>query len=150
MSCTRPNSWHGKNYTHHSQLSDEEFVEAFEKASLHPKLFNHEAHIRLAWVYLQKYGEEKAVEKTCAGIAHFDAIYGNGDKFHATITVAAVKAVHHFNKKSKSTNFFDFMEAFPRLKTAFKELLEQHYTPEVLTHEKAKTDYIPPDLLPFD
>ncbi len=150
MSCTNPNPWYAKEHTHHSQFSDIEFIEAFEKAVLNPKLFNHEAHLRLAWIYLQSYGEQKAIEKTCSAIEHFDIVYGNGDKFHTTLTVASVKVVNHFIKKSEATSFFDFIEAFPQLKMAFRKFLEQHYTPEALTHEKAKANYIPPDFLPFD
>lgn len=150
MSCSNPNLWYGKNHTHHSQLSDSEFLEAFENGSLNPKLFNHEAHLRLAWLNIQNHGEQIAVEKTCSGIKHFDVIYGKGDKFHTTITVAAVKVVCHFMKKSKSTDFFDFMEEFPRLRMAFKELLEQHYSSAIFSNQQAKTDYIHPDVLPFD
>lgn len=150
MTCTNPNLWYGKNHTHHSQLNDTEFVESFEKGSLNPKLFDHEAHLRLAWIYIRDFGEQKAVEKTCAGIKHFDVIYGKGDKFHTTITVAAVKVVHHFVEKSKSKTFSCFMEEFPRLKTAFKELLDQHYGFNIFSSDEAKTNYIAPDKLPFD
>ncbi len=150
MSCIHPNLWYGKNHTHHSQFSDSEFIEAFESASLDPKLFNHEAHLRLAWIYIQNHGEQKAIEKTCTGIKDFDIIYGKGDKFHTTITVAAVKVVHHFMKKSESKSFADFIEEFPRLKVAFKELLDQHYGFNIFSSDEAKTNYIVPDILPFD
>ena len=150
MSCTNPNLWYGKNHTHHSQLGDADFVDSFENGSLQPKLFTHEAHLRLAWIYLQNDDEQDAVEKTCSGIKHFDALHGSGEKFHATITIAAVKVVYHFIKKSKSTTFSDFMEEFPLLKGAFKELLEQHYSSNSLKNQQAKTEYIEPDLLPFD
>jgi hypothetical protein len=150
MTCANPNLWYGKNYTHHSQLSDSEFVESFENGSLNPRLFNHEAHLRLAWIYIQNHGEQRAIEKSCSGIKHFDFIHGKGDKFHTTITVAAVKVVHHFIKKSESRSFADFIEEFPRLKVAFKELLDQHYGFNIFSSDGAKTDYIAPDLLPFD
>ncbi|WP_067029637.1 hypothetical protein [Allomuricauda sp. CP2A] len=150
MSCTNPNLWYGKNHTHHSQFSDSEFVEAFENGNLNPKLFDHEAHLRMAWVYIQNHGEQKAVEKACSGIKHFDVVHGKGNKFHTTITVAAVKVVHHFVKKSSSSTFSDFIEEFPRLKVAFKELLDQHYGFNIFSDEKAKASYVPPDLLSFD
>ncbi|MFC4220366.1 hypothetical protein [Flagellimonas marina] len=150
MSCTNPNLWYGKNRTHHSQFSDSEFVEAFERGSLEPKLFNHEAHLRLAWIYIQNHGEQIAIEKSCSSIKHFDAIHGKGDKFHTTITVAAVKVVHHFIKKSKSNTFADFIEEFPNLKTAFKEILNQHYELNIFSSDGARSAYIAPDKLPFN
>ncbi|RDY61687.1 hypothetical protein [Flagellimonas nanhaiensis] len=133
----------------HYQLSDSDFEKKFEDCSLEPSLFNHEAHVRLAWVYIKKYGEAIAIQKICEDIKRFDRTHGDGNKFHVTLTVASVKAVNHFIKKSSSSSFKAFIGEFPRLKTSFKELLDQHYGFNVLSDEKAKTIYVLPDLVPF-
>ena len=134
---------------HHYQLNDSDFEQRFQDCSLEPSLFNHEAHVRLAWVYIKKYGEAVAIQKICEDIRRFDQTHGDGNKFHVTLTVASVKAVNHFIKKSSSSSFKAFISEFPRLKTSFKELLGQHYGFNVLVNEKAKTTYIHPDLVPF-
>lgn len=149
MSCTFYGYGRRKFLTTHFQLTDTEFEDCFENGTLPPNLFSHEAHLRLAWVYLKKYGEQTAVDKVCAAIERFDLLRGKGDKFHVTITVAAVKAVNHFLQKSKSIDFRGFMEEFPRLKTAFKELMNQHYGFDIFSDKKAKVQYLEPDLLPF-
>lgn len=136
--------------TNHSQLDDKEFETLFEKGDLPPSLFSHEAHLRLAWLYINKYGEKEAAAKTCREIKQFDHLHGKGDKFNTTVSVAAIKMVHHFIKKSESNDFFSFIQEFPRLKTAFKELLFQHYGLDIFSNEEAKTSFIEPDLLPFD
>ncbi|MER3373679.1 MAG: hypothetical protein RIM83_03495 [Allomuricauda sp.] len=123
MSCTNPNLWYGKNHTHHSQFSDSEFVEAFERGSLNPKLFNHEAHLRLAWIYIQSHGEQKAIEKTCAGIKHFDILHGDGTKFNAEITTTAIRVMNGLMEKSESTSFQGLLEEFPQLVLNFKDLV---------------------------
>lgn len=135
---------------HHSQLSDKEFETLFEKAELPPSLFNHEAHLRLAWLYINKYGEEKAAAKTCKEIEQFDRLHGKGNKFNTTMSVAAIKIVHHFIKKSESKDFRMFIEEFPRLKTAFKALVDQHYAIDIFSNTEAKASFIEPDLLAFD
>jgi hypothetical protein len=135
---------------HHSHLSDKEFENLFEKGDLPPSLFSHEAHLRLAWLYIKKYGQEKAAEKICREIKQFDHLHGKGDKFNITVSVAAIKMVDHFIKKSESNDFYTFIKKFSRLKTGFKELLYQHYNLDIFSNKEAKTSFIEPDLLPFD
>ena len=36
----------------HRQLTDQEFSAQFEQTTLDAALFNHEAHLRLAWIHL--------------------------------------------------------------------------------------------------
>ncbi|MEE1963335.1 hypothetical protein V1387_11620 [Allomuricauda taeanensis] len=130
-------------------MNDLEFLNAFESGNFPPSMFDHEAHLRLAWVSLKQYGEQEAIEKVCEGIKNFDMLHGDGNKFHTTLTVASIKTVNHFMQKSKSHHFADFIQEFPRLKTSFKELLGQHYGFELLFDPKAKEAYLAPDLLPF-
>ncbi|MEC7264291.1 MAG: hypothetical protein VXW38_11165 [Bacteroidota bacterium] len=131
-------------------MTDQEFVHLFETGNLSPSLFTHEAHLRLAYIYLKNFGEELAIDKCCKGIREFDQLHGDGTKFHKTLTVASVKAVHHFMRKSKSTTFENLIVEFPRLKTSFKLLLDQHYAFDLLKSVKAKSEYVAPDLIPFD
>lgn len=133
----------------HWSLSDGEFESQFERYTLKPAMFSHEAHIRLAYIHIEKYGLEQAEINMCTQIQGFANSLGGGDKFNKTVTVAAVKTVNHFMEKASSTNFKDFINEFPRLITKFKDLLEQHYGYNIFSDEKAKKDYIEPDLLPF-
>ncbi len=149
MSCTRPNYRHSEPLVSHFQLDDATFEFKFEEGSLPPSLFTHEAHLRLAWIYIKNYGEEKAAAKISREIEQFDKLHGRGNKFNKTVTIAAIKVVDHFVGKSKSKDFKSFIQEFPRLKTAFKELLDSHYGPNILTSKKAKVQFIEPDLLPF-
>lgn len=134
----------------HLQLTDQEFENQFENLSLKPSLFNHEAHLRLAWIHIHKYGEKKAIENICNQIKQFATHHGDSEKFNTTVTVAAVKAVKHFYSKSTSTSFKNFIQEFPRLKTNFKDLMAAHYKMDIYNSEKAKKEYLDPDLLLFD
>lgn len=133
----------------HRHLSDLEFEKQFENCSLDPSIFSHEAHLRLAWIHIQKYGEDQACIRISNQILKFATTAGDNNKFNKTVTVAAIKAVNHFILKSKSTNFQDFMRESSRLKYNFKELLSYHYGFDIFTSEKARLEYLEPDLLPF-
>lgn len=138
------------NLENHYQFNDEEFELQFEKGTFPPALFTHEAHLRLAWVYIGKYGIERACDKLCYEIRQFDKLHGDGSKFNKTVTIAAARAVYHFMLKSNSDSFAALLIEFPRLKTAFKDLLDQHYAFDVFSNETAKVSYVEPDILPFD
>lgn len=134
----------------HYQLNDKQFLEVFEKATLDPKLFDHEAHLRLAYLLINISNIDIAIDKTCEQILTYATSLGASNKYNKTVTVAAVKAVYHFMLKSESDNFKDFIAEFPRLKLNFKGLLAQHYNIDVFNSEIAKSSFLEPDLLPFD
>lgn len=56
----------------HFDLSDEEFEEEFADCILNLSLFTHEAHLRLAYIHIKKYGQVMAVENICSQIKAFD------------------------------------------------------------------------------
>jgi hypothetical protein len=133
----------------HFELSDDLFEEQFQNCQLNSALFNHEAHLRLAWIHVTKYGVEKAIENITSQLFLFVISLGAINKYNKTLTVAAIKAVNHFINKSDADNFPDFIQQFPRLKFNFKELMRFHYKIDIFNSETAKQNYLEPDLLPF-
>lgn len=133
----------------HFELSDAEFEKQFISCQLSPTIFSHEAHLRLAWLNIEKYGFEQAKEKIQNQLINFVTDIGAKDKYHKTLTIASIYAVAHFMKKSKSDNFKDFNLEFPKLKNNFKELIESHYSFDIFNSAKAREEFIEPDLIPF-
>ena len=134
----------------HYSLSDDEFAEQFRTATLNPAYFTHEAHLRLAFILIKHHGIEGAMDQLCRQIAHFDQTFGDGTKFHKTVTIAAAKAVHHFMGRSSAKSFPELIAEFPRLNTNFKDLLACHYGFDIFSNPEAKRTFVEPDLLPFE
>lgn len=134
----------------HFELSDAEFERQFASCQLNPSIFSHEAHLRLAWIHIDKYGIEQAKENIQKQLQDFVAHVGAMGKYHKTLTIVAVEGVNHFMKKSKSDNFKDFIIEFPQLKNNFKELIGSHYSFDIFKSIKARTEFLEPDLLPFE
>lgn len=134
----------------HLSLSDEDFEIQFADTTLPPKLFSHEAHLRLAWIHIQKYGKEQAINNVCDQIKIFDQTHGDGTMFNRTVTIVAVEAVAHFMAKYQTTDFSSFIAQAPRLKTNLKDLISLHYSWDIFNDAAAKKTYVKPDLLPFD
>ncbi len=134
----------------HFELTDKAFENSFIDCTLDPKIFSHEAHLRLAWIHLNNYGIVQAEENIQKQLQNFVALAGAKDKYNTTLTIVAIKVVDHFMQQSNSNNFKDFILEFPKLKTHFKQLIETHYSFDIFNSKKAKKEFLDPDLLQFN
>jgi hypothetical protein len=130
--------------------NDALFLEQLADCTLPPALFNHEGHLRLAWLQIRRSGIQNAVDIVCRQIKNYAASLGAPGKYNTTLTVAAVKAVYHFMLKEEGSDFNSFITLHPRLKTSFKELMAAHYSFDIYHSPAARMAYAEPDLLPFD
>lgn len=137
------------NMSTHVQLNDIDFEQRFADCSLPPEWFTHEAHLRLAYLHLNKYGLEQAILNLCTQIKRYDAYWGDGTKFHRTLTEASAKVMHHFMTKARSGDFQGLMQEFPNLQHNFRDLLKTHYSRSLLQEELARSTFLEPDLLSF-
>ena len=133
----------------HYELSDEEFEHQFQHCLLDPAHFSHEAHLRLAWIHIRKYGIDQALINIEKQLRDFVSYAGASDKYHQTITIAAINAVNHFIIHSKTNDFAEFIQKNSNLKHNFKALINSHYSYDIFRSEKAKNVFIEPDLQPF-
>lgn len=134
----------------HLQINDSEFEKQFASCELNPNIFSHEAHLRLAWIHINKYGLENAETNIQNQLKKYVEFVGAKDKYNTTLTLAAIKAVYHFMCKADIDNFKEFITVYPRLKYNFKELIACHYGIDIYNLQAAKNDFLEPDLLPFD
>lgn len=138
-----------KIVTTHWSLTDSEFRKQFSECTFHPDLFSHEAHLRIAWILINELGIKEAVNEIRKQLQNFAKHHNGMDKYHDTVTIAAVKIMSHYMNLSATTNFESYIEENSELITNFKGLLESHYSFNVFVSEKAKKTYIEPDLCLF-
>lgn len=134
----------------HFRYTDEELEELFQLRKLKPAFFTHEAHLRLAFIHVRQYGETQAIENITKQIKAYAEGLGAYKKYNHTVTVAAIKAVSHFMKRSEADSFKELIAQFPRLKNNFKDLLSAHYSVNIFQDASARKTFLEPDLLPFD
>lgn len=134
----------------HFDLSDAEFEQQIIHCNLSPEAFTHEAHLRLAYLHIKKYGIKLAQNNIQNLLLNFVGYVGANEKYNKTLTIAATKVVYHFMLKAKSENFNEFLLEFPQLKDKFKDLIHSHYSFNIFESKKAKSEYLSPDLIPFD
>jgi hypothetical protein len=133
---------------HHADLSNSQFLHQIETVTINPELFTHEAHIRMAWLYLNVFDQNTALQHISAAIKGIDAKYAGGMKYHHTITMvfANTMAALMHNKVHKSWQ--EFISANTGLGIS-KKFLADHYSEEVLYSNEAKTQLIAPDKKPL-
>lgn len=134
----------------HYEFTDDEFQKRFQNCTLHPAIFTHEAHLRLAWIHIRQSGVDKAIENIRFQLKRFVENIGSATKYNETVTVAAIKAVSHFMNKSKKPSFRDFIVENEQLKSNFRKLLASHYQTDIFNSTIARERYLTPELLPFD
>lgn len=133
----------------HTKLSDSELEAQFSTFKLKPSMFTHEAHIRLAYIHIKKYGVQQAQQNMIDQIRGYAASLNVPMKFNKTVTIASIQIMNSFMMKANGNSFTELLEEFPVLKEDFRSLVSKHYSFNVFSDLSAKKAFIEPDLLPF-
>lgn len=122
-----------------------EFVQAMEKLRFPIGKFNHEAHIRLAWIYLQKYQFLEGMIAFRDTLKRFAAHHGAAEKYSETITLIFVLLVHDRMALSPCQDWPSFQESNPDLFGGWRALLSKLYDQKILDLPSVKKQFHLPD-----
>ncbi|XP_072037200.1 uncharacterized protein [Amphiura filiformis] len=149
---------HGNNGNHpliyfaksfHS-VGDETFMKAFEDTTLLFEDWTHEAHLRMSWNYVKKYGEEQATPIIRNGIQKYNE--QNKEKiergYHETVTRFYISQVALAIKKCDPNATFEEFLAVNRHLTD-RQLLFKYYSEDLINSPVARLRYQAPDLQPL-
>ncbi|KAG1054528.1 hypothetical protein G6F43_003464 [Rhizopus delemar] len=133
-------------------VGDQVFMKAFTEndGTLNTTKWTHRAHLRMAWNYIRELGPDAAgpvIKQTIQ--SHFKKDTRKSQAYNETITsfyIALVSAaVRSF--KDYENDFFALVERYPELLDP--KTIETYYSPERLRTEKAKHEFVEPDLRPL-
>lgn len=134
---------------HASSKEDQEFKRQVETCEFPIAEFSHRAHLRLAYVYLSESDTDSSVELMRNSLSRL--IQHNGvppSKFHETLTRAWILAVHHFmNQTASSDSADELIDQHPAVLDT--KIMMTHYSAEILFSEKARGEFVQPDLDPI-
>ena len=71
-------------------MTDAQLGDGFEDGSLPPEQFRHREHLRVAWIYLARFGRVEAERRMQDGLRRFAARAGKADKYDAALTAGWV------------------------------------------------------------
>jgi hypothetical protein len=148
-------------------VTDDEFLKAFEACKLSRAAWTHEAHVRMAWLYLVRSSSYRmARNKVRDGIKKLNAAFSArsalscstfrlGDAlrnpkltgYHETITMVFVRLIA--NRLHPDEDFAAFRDRNSDLFDRKLSALLKYYTAERLFSEKAKQGFLEPDRAPL-
>jgi hypothetical protein len=126
-------------------VTDEVFLAAVEGAAWPGEQFKHREHLRLAWLYLRRHGQEAGTARIRETILRYATALGAAGIYHETLTRAWGACVGGALRETPGLEPFDaFLAAHPELLE--RTLLERYYRRETLESEEARRGWVPPDV----
>lgn len=130
-------------------MTDQEFIRAFEACTLPAERFDHQGHLRLAWLYLRDFPLAVAEQKTAEGIRRYATSLGAADKYHATVTGFLLRYLAALTRVFPAENWPEFRDQSASHFADTLGLLRQCYSAECLHSDEAKATYLEPDRRPL-
>lgn len=128
-------------------MTDDEFVEAFERGEVPAHAFRHRDHLRLAWILVRRDGLDAGGDRAARGIRGFAARHGVPDRYHETITWFWLRLVAHAIAAEPDVGRFEaFLGRFPLLLDG--SLVGRHWLRETLASPAARVGWVEPDRAP--
>lgn len=128
---------------------DEAFLARFEGKAIPLSEWHHREHIRVAYLYVRRYGFADALARLRAGIQALNKVNGIVDQltygYHETMTKAWLRIVDStIRRQGPGEHSLDFLEKQPHLTQ--KTLLRLFYTRDRLISAEAKARFVEPDV----
>ncbi len=136
-------------------MEDRQLIQQFEDCTLPQADWTHEAHLKVAYMYLRDHPVDVALLKMRKGIQALNAANdvpdGPTEGYNETTTHAFMQLVRAtmdaYGETFPTPDAKTFCQTHPQLLT--KHILRLFYSPQRRSHPDAKTRFIEPDLTPL-
>lgn len=127
-------------------MTEHEWMAEFEKCTLPNGSFHHVDHVKMAFLYLQKYPPLEALSRFSSALMRFAAAQGKPDLYHETITWGFVLLIRErMARASSPQSWAEFSASNADLLLWKNNVLKKYYFPETLSSELAKRVFLFPD-----
>ncbi len=124
-------------------------IEKFEKGTIDPELFNHEAHVFVAWSYLQQCELKESIQRFCAALRHLTIKLGIESKYHETMSWFFMTLIAERQSEPGSNDWQTFKRRNSDLLATGPSIIRDYYSDERLGSAIARTQFVMPDRLPL-
>lgn len=123
-------------------------IASFEAGTIDADEFDHEAHIYVAWLYLEQYPLLEAVGRFTDAIRRLTVRLGVPGKYHETITWFFMFLIDERRAGLRAGDWFSFhrnnVDLFAR---GEDNILSRYYSSDLLGSDRAKQSFVLPDRL---
>ncbi|MGA8203024.1 MAG: hypothetical protein WB812_00810 [Woeseiaceae bacterium] len=120
-------------------------IEKFEAGNVDVDAFDHEAHVYIAWLYLKTFPRAQAAARFCAALRRLTERVGVPARYHETISRFFLELIARRRDTAAARDWPAFRRENDDLCSGAAELLQRHYSPELLSSERARTSFVMPD-----
>lgn len=125
-------------------MNDEEFLLALEGCTLPESQFDHAAHVRAGYLYLQAYSFGQAIDRMAGAIRRYAGSLGRSERYHETITIGFLALIHErLRERGDGGGWAGFAAANPELLD--RGLLLRHYSHQQLRSTRARRVFVLPE-----
>jgi len=128
-----------------SDMNDSQLADALERCTLDASLFTHEAHLRVAFHFLQDTPWLDAVLRMRRALQSYAAMLGKPGLYHETITLAYMALIaERMAEQPRYADAAAFLQANADLRR--KGALLGHYSAQRLASDRARNQFVLGDL----
>lgn len=122
-------------------MTDDEFLAALEGGALPAGSFDHTAHVRAAYLYLERRGFIDGMAAFRASLLGYATRHGAAGKYHETITVAFLAVIHErLHGERAGEGWPEFAARNPDLFA--RDFLQRYYRRETLASPLARAIFV--------
>lgn len=133
-------------------MSDDALITAFEDTTLPFESWTHEAHLRVACIYLMRLGPDRALDEMRTRIRAYNAAHNVPSTptrgYHETITVAWIRALTPIvHQHAGEAGSLGVLARAPEVRD--QGYLHRFYSRGLLASPEARAAFVPPDVAPL-
>jgi len=121
-------------------------VDAFENGMIDPDTFDHEAHVYIAWLYLERFPLLEAIAKFDEALRRLTASLDIPGKYHATITWFFMLLIAERRNNGPDSDWVRFRRDNDDL-VSDGGILQRYYDSETLASDRARLTFVLPNRL---
>jgi hypothetical protein len=126
-------------------VDDASLLAAFADTSLPTEAFHHREHVRVAWMYVMRYGVAGALTQFGAALKRFAVAKGKPQLYHETITWSYLLLIGERVARRPAATSEAFVARESDLLAWKPSVLDRYYTTELLWSDIARTTFVMPD-----
>jgi len=121
-------------------------VESFEAGEIDADAFDHDAHIYVAWLYLERHALLEAVRNFTAALKRLTTQLGIPGKYHETITWFFMFLIDERRNASPDCDWYSFRRNNEDLFAKGEDgILNRYYARATLGSDRARRSFLLPD-----
>jgi hypothetical protein len=127
-------------------MNDDEFIASFENGTLSSESLNHCDHVKMAFLYLNRYPVLEALQRFSSALMNLAVAKGKPGLYHETITWAFVFLIRErMARAGGPQTWSQFVAANSDLLDWEDNILKRYYRDETLSSDLARSSFLFPD-----